>query len=173
MIRGPFRGALTVFKVIRGSMPMRMECCPAFNYAQDEHRTSIIVDDSIPEANLSSPTSSSPTTPGSEVNAGLASQKKALFISKSLSLDLRFVTEGQEDDGIGPVKKPKIDLQLLDLRNSGHLGAGVFCDMNIVEGQAITFVLRTPPSEAPPLASRPTVKKADELGVPLKGMHPS
>ena len=152
-------------------MPVRMECCPAFNYARDEHHTSIVNDDSIPEASLGSPTSSSPTIPSSEPNAWLAPQKKALFNSKSLSLDLRFVSEGQEDDGIGPIKKPKVELQLLDLRKKGCLGKGVFCDLDLVEGQAVTFVLRTPPSEAPPLASRPTVEKANELGVPMKSMH--
>jgi GH15 family glucan-1,4-alpha-glucosidase len=28
-------------KVVRGSMPFRMECCPAFNYARDAHETSL------------------------------------------------------------------------------------------------------------------------------------
>ena len=155
-------------KVIRGAVPVRMECCPAFNYARDQHETSIIDDDSIPEPGIGSPTSSPPVSPGSGSELSSEPQKKALFNSRSLSLDLRFVGEGQADDGIGPVKKPKVKLELLDLSDRGHLGKGVFCEMNLVEGQTVTFVLRSPPSKAPPLESRPTVTKANELGIPMK-----
>jgi GH15 family glucan-1,4-alpha-glucosidase len=33
--------------VVRGSMPFRMECRPAFNYARDEHRTDITADGAV------------------------------------------------------------------------------------------------------------------------------
>lgn len=149
-------------KVIRGAVPVRMECCPAFNYARDPHETVIIEDDSIPEPTLGSPTNTFPASPGS------IAQTKALFTSRNLTLDLRFVSEGQADDGIGSVKKPKVQLRPLNLSDKGHLGDGVFCEMDMIEGQAVTFVLRTPPSRAPPLESRPTMEKANELGVPMK-----
>lgn len=151
-------------------MPIRVECCPAFNYARDEHHTVIVNDDSIPEASLSSPTTFAPLTPGSdgEGNLRIAPPKKALFTSRNLSLDLRFVCEGLEDDGIAPVKEPRVDLRLLDLSNKGHLGKGVYCDMDLVEGQTVTFVLRAPPSNSPPGSSRPTVEQANQLGVPMQ-----
>lgn len=57
-------------EVIRGHIPLCMQCAPAFNYARDEHRTSIVDDAST-----------------------LGSQKKVLFESPRLSLDLRYVTE--------------------------------------------------------------------------------
>ncbi|WDT69227.1 MAG: DUF5911 domain-containing protein [Candidatus Manganitrophus sp.] len=37
-------------RVVRGSMPFRMECRPAFNYARDEHRTHL-----LPRGSASSP----------------------------------------------------------------------------------------------------------------------
>jgi hypothetical protein len=151
-------------------MPIRMECCPAFNYARDKHDTSIIPDDSVPESAFTSP----PTSPTNSVaTSGIRAdepQKKALFRSPGLVLDLRFIAEGAPDDGTGAVRRPKPQLQLLDLAERGHLGKGVCCEMELVEGQAITFVLREPPSEAPPHSSRPTVDQANILGVPLQSL---
>lgn len=59
---------------IRGTVPLSMQCAPAFNYARSEHTTSIIDDDS---------TNSSSTQP----------QQKVVFESKELTLDLRYILE--------------------------------------------------------------------------------
>ena len=153
-------------------MPVRMECAPAFNYARDKHTTSIISDDSIPDV-------SSPTSPAD------SSQKKALFQSDSLSLDLRYVSECTSVDESGnclpahdnapasptgtvPAHPPNVELKKLDLSAYGHLGEAVYCDLDLQEGQAVTFVLRVPPEAAPPKGGKPTQAQADALGVPIQ-----
>ena len=143
-------------------MPIRMECCPAFNYAMSKHETSIIPDDSILDASLAS----SPKSPGSPTSADQpmsSPQLKAVFQSDGLSLDLRYVSECQGDVAAAPV-----ELELLDLSERGHLGLGVCSDLNLVEGQVVTFVLRTPPESGPPPSARPTRQRAKQLGVPMQ-----
>ncbi|KAK7045779.1 hypothetical protein VNI00_007180 [Paramarasmius palmivorus] len=116
-------------EVIRGTMPLRMECAPAFNYARSSHRTSIIDDDST-----------------------LTPQKKAHFESDDLALDLRYVTDTSlvETHAVAKdnVSEPEITLNLLDLSAKGHKGPGIYADLNLTEGQVVTFVLRTPPNGA-------------------------
>ena len=144
-------------------MPIRMECCPAFNYARSKHETSIISDDSIPDPTLvTSP--SSPESP-TESSKQYQPQLKALFESDNLSLDLRFVAEGFGDERTA---NSAVLLQILDLTKKGCLGHGVFCDMQLAEGQVVTFVLRVPPEAAPPAGSKPTRAQAKQLGVPMK-----
>ncbi|KAJ7202147.1 glycoside hydrolase family 15 protein [Mycena pura] len=104
-------------EVIRGKVPLRMECAPAFNYARSKHTTAIV------------PASSPEGT------------TKAVFTSDALALDLRYVL----DNGMS-CAPPSLELELLDLSEKGHLGLGVKADMLLVEGQCVTFVLRTPPS---------------------------
>jgi hypothetical protein len=129
--------------VIRGTVPLRVECAPAFNYARDPHTTHITPDD---------------TTPGA--------QCKVHFQSQSLSLDLRFFAESSADTC--PI--PEVNLGLLDLRPKGHLGLSACCDLNLVDGQSVTFVLRIPP-EAEYMGykpqEKPSLEKAEQLGVPL------
>ena len=127
--------------MLRGTVPLRVECAPAFNYARDAHTTSLVPDN---------------TTPGD--------QKKALFTSESLSLDLRFFAESSPDADTIPV----VDLKILDLQSKGHLGPGIYCDLNIMDGQVVTFVLRTPSQvESNPVVSKPSLEKAEKLGIPL------
>ncbi|KZV77612.1 glycoside hydrolase family 15 protein [Peniophora sp. CONT] len=134
-------------EVIRGRMPIRMECAPAFDYARQSHETSIVPDDTIPTA-----------------EDGPTSHKKAIFKSKDLTLDLRFVAESAIDS----VSNPVGELKELDLSKRGHKGLAVYMDLDLEEGQAITFVLRTPPDESTARADaaiRPTEQKAKDLGV--------
>ncbi|KAJ7058955.1 glycoside hydrolase family 15 protein [Mycena amicta] len=105
-------------EVIRGKVPLRMECAPAFNYARSEHNTAI-VSSSSPEGTV-----------------------KAVFQSDALALDLRYVPENT----MANVPCPQVALQPLDLSSKGHLGLGVQAEMVLVEGQSVTFVLRTPPN---------------------------
>ena len=130
-----------------------MECAPAFNYARSPHNTEIVMDTSIPQR-------SSPTSPS------LESHMKALFTSPEakLDLDLRFVPESSLEN----IPIPSVDLEILDLVNKGHLGPSVYSEFELVEGQAITFILRTPPKHTYPDAVRPSKEKAEQLGVPFE-----
>ena len=114
--------------MVRGRQPIRVECAPAFHYALAEHRTSLIPDDTIPE------------------NGENASdkQKKAVFESDELTLDLRFVAESVIDG----VPSPSVDMHTLDLRPRGHKGISICVDLDLTEGQVVTFVLRTPSKAA-------------------------
>lgn len=119
-------------QVVRGVVPLRMECAPAFNYARSKHTTAIVPSPS----------------PGSTT--------KALFQSDGLTLDLRYVPENTMSN----VPCPELELNLLDLSEKGHLGLGVQAEMSLQEGQCVTFVLRTPPSaNAPPSAEDPVLTK--------------
>jgi hypothetical protein len=130
---------------VRGHQSLRVECAPAFNYALAEHRTSLVPDHSIPGEN----------SPGK--------QKKAVFESDDISLDLRFVAESVIDG----VPSPSVEFQNLDLRSCGHKGISVSADLDLVEGQVVTFVLRTLPHAGEQQTSNPTSNKTPELGVSL------
>lgn len=140
---------------VRGEMPLRLECAPAFNYARSPHKTEIILDSSIPHA-------SDPCAPGSDVKPHM----KALFTSAEagMDLDLRYVPESSLDN----VPEPEVKLELFDLMHKGHIGLSVQAQFTLVEGQAVTFVLRTPPKHAYPDAVRPSKEKAEQLGVPFE-----
>ncbi|KAF7303574.1 Glycoside hydrolase family 15 protein [Mycena indigotica] len=113
-------------RVIRGKVPLRMECAPAFNYARSKH-TTVITPSSAPANTL-----------------------KADFHSDSLALDLRYVPENT----MASVPCPKVGLELLDLSSKGHLGLAVQSEMLLVEGQCVTFILRSPPNGAESGASQ-------------------
>ena len=78
-----------------------------------------------------------------------------------LVLDLRYVPESLLDN----VPEPTIKLGLLDLEKKGHKGLSVECDFELVEGQAVTWILRTPPTHKYPEETRPSKVKAEQLGV--------
>ena len=87
-------------------------------------------------------------------------QKKALFESDSLALDLRYIVE--VGDGIDSgVPLPEVVLEFLDLSHKGHKGLAVQSKLTLEEGQCVTFVLRTPPTEL-------KVKSSDEDEAPAK-----
>lgn len=117
---------------IRGSLPMQMQCAPAFNYGLSAHATSIVDDDTIPAFRT----------------GGNASQKKALFQSDSLALDLRYVSEVNEaSTECDHITAPEITLEILDLSKKGHKGFAAQSNFTLREGQCVTFVLRTPPTK--------------------------
>jgi hypothetical protein len=129
-------------------MPIRMECAPAFNYAQSPHETSFVSDDSTSD-----------------------NHPKAAFVSPAadgwagLALDLRVVPEVLPD--FPECSAPRIALEELDLRARGHRGAGVCAQLEMCEGQAVSFVLRVPPprDSATQDAAVPTEAYARELGI--------
>jgi hypothetical protein len=131
--------------VVRGKQSLRVECAPAFHYALHEHRTSLVSDDTIPE------------------NGESASdkQKKALFESDELTMDLRFIAESVVDG----VPLPSVDLQILDLSPHGHKGLSICVDLDLVEGQVVTFVLRTPKATKEQYSAVSTKEQSGQLGV--------
>ncbi|EIW81645.1 glycoside hydrolase family 15 protein [Coniophora puteana RWD-64-598 SS2] len=133
-------------EVVRGAFPIRMECAPAFNYARDPHTLEFIPDDSQ--------------------SKGRGTHEKALFKSRDLDLDLRYVVESTLEN----VDDPKVRLKKLDLTGQGHLGPSAVCDLVLEEGQRVTFVLRTPPTKATKPNAVPTQEKAEELGVSLEAL---
>ncbi|KAJ3992041.1 glycoside hydrolase family 15 protein, partial [Lentinula boryana] len=119
-------------EVIRGNMPILMQCAPAFNYARSSHKTTIEEDSS----------------------SFISKQQKAVFVSDALTLDLRYVTDSLLDN----VHPPEVQFQFLDLSAKGHKGPAVSAEMTLHEGQVVTFVLRSPPTqeveqEADPVAA--------------------
>ncbi|PIL34777.1 hypothetical protein GSI_02564 [Ganoderma sinense ZZ0214-1] len=140
-------------EVIRGTMPIRVECAPAFNYARSPHTTTLETDTSVALAAPSSPSSPSSAPP----------HLKAVFDSPDagLKLDLRYVSEYTLDD----VGEPGVQLHYLDLEEKGHKGQGVWTEILLKEGQVVTFVLRTPPDVALPTQAHPTHQAAREMGI--------
>ncbi|ELU43493.1 glycoside hydrolase family 15 protein [Rhizoctonia solani AG-1 IA] len=133
-------------EVIRGRVPIRMECCPAFNYARDAHETQFVNDDS---------------------HEGATSQEKVIFRSRDLTLDLRYVVDTIPDIDVA---KPQVTIRPLDLRSKGHqvlLSIREDVDLDMEEGQVITFILRTPP-ENKGSSTKPTKEQAEALGVPIE-----
>ncbi|KAG7442341.1 glycoside hydrolase family 15 protein [Guyanagaster necrorhizus] len=108
-------------EVVRGAIPLCMQCAPAFDYARVEHTTAIHEDTS-----------------------SAVPQKKATFESKDCALDLRYVVDSTMDN----VACPSVELHLLDLSDKGHKGLGVCADLSLVEGQCVWFILRIPPAKA-------------------------
>ena len=161
----PFPITITPIQVIRGVFPLRVEVAPAFNYARDKHDTHILPDRSVPSCLDTA-----------------APHNKTLFVSENLSLDFRYISESVID-GI-PV--PEVDIKLLDLAKKGHLGLSASVDLHLVEGQAVTFVLRplstsqvkrdldsqTPdPGRDEALQKvMPSLKVAEELGIDYKSL---
>ncbi|KAF8603807.1 glycoside hydrolase family 15 protein [Ceratobasidium sp. AG-I] len=132
-------------EVIRGRVPIRVECCPAFDYARQAHETQFITDDSQP--------------PGT-------AHEKVVFRSKDLTLDLRYVVDTSPDLDIA---KPEVTLRPLDLREQGHKGVGACVDLDLVEGQVVTFILRTPPeTNKASEHTKPTKEQAEALGLPME-----
>ncbi|KIR53938.1 glycosyl hydrolase [Cryptococcus gattii Ru294] len=103
---------------IRGTVPFKMECAPAFNYCRDKHTAEIVPDDS--SANVTS------------------QDTKVVFKSPSLKLDLRMITWSSDQC----VSDPEIKLQLADFSERGLLGPAAACDFELEEGQCVVFIMR-------------------------------
>ncbi|KAI8986304.1 glycoside hydrolase family 15 protein [Trametes punicea] len=143
--------AWLIRRVIRGSMPLRVECAPAFNYARSSHTTEILLDTSVALSLAPVPRNS---------------HKKALFSSSeaNLNLDLRYIAESILDN----VADPDVQLRLLDLSEKGHKGPGVWAHLDLKEGQVVTFVLRTPPDVQLPPEAHPSHETAEKMGIPYE-----
>jgi len=107
---------------VRGSLSINVECAPAFNYARNAHVTTIVDDHTVL----------------------LPKHKKGLFESADLTLDLRYIAETTTED----VDVPVVRLTTLDLSAKGHKGLAIQAFVHLIEGQAVTFILRNPPVSA-------------------------
>ncbi|OJT06889.1 hypothetical protein TRAPUB_2258 [Trametes pubescens] len=132
-------------------MRLRVECAPAFNYARSTHTTDILLDTSVALSLTPAPRNG---------------HNKALFTSPEaqLTLDLRYIAES----GLENVPEPQVELNLLDLSEKGHKGPAVWTELELREGQVVTFVLRTPPEGKVPPQAQPTHKTAEEMGIPYE-----
>jgi hypothetical protein len=70
------------------------------------------------------------------------------------------------------VDDPIVDLNILDLTPKGHLGLSAYCDLDLEEGQVVTFILRTPPEAGLESKLTPTLERANSLGVSLESGSP-
>lgn len=133
-------------QAINGRVRFRMECAPAFNYCRDEHKAELVEDLSREDY-------------GSD-------RQKALFTSKNMKLDLRFVESRERPD----VEVPKIELRLERLPKRDLLGDSAVAEFELDEGQSVYFVLREVPDETfmneeQRETVQGTVKHAEQLGV--------
>lgn len=123
-------------RVTRGYVPFKMECYPAFNYAQDKHTTNI-----VHEA----------ATQDEETQVGLEAKlypeedlhyytgrERAIFQSQSLSMDLRHLVK------CGEFECPLVKY-VKDEEDKDHLGPGVWAEFDLQETQEVVFVFREVP----------------------------
>ncbi|KAG1769304.1 glycoside hydrolase family 15 protein [Suillus placidus] len=147
-------------EVVRGTIPLRVECAPAFNYARDPHATQIVPDDTIPlqfsKQNKVIFTSRPAASP--YLARGASPQSTS---HNPLTLDLRFLPESLLDN----VPVPEVSLETLNLSAKGHLGLAAQAELTLVEGQRVTFVLRIAPEHKGDGGSGVDEEQAELLGV--------
>lgn len=136
-------------EVIRGKVPFKLECAPAFNYCRDEHTTELVRDFSV--------------------NYDDKHEMKAVFRSKDLSLDLRYKVHAND----ASVDPPSFEFKKADYSERGLLGEAIQSEFELEAGQAIYFVLRQLKSyEYASVGHRnvanPSQERAEELGLDLK-----
>ncbi|KAI5453257.1 hypothetical protein NCC49_006280 [Naganishia albida] len=136
--------------VIRGKVPWRVECAPAFNYCRDKHETKIVEDDTV---------------------LGDHHGEKALFTSPDLCLDLRYYVDTHDE----AVPGPRISLSVTDMSDRGLLGPAVTSDFELEEGQCVIFIMRqyrdqakNYKSQAHAEAAKPSQEKADRMNVDME-----
>lgn len=105
-------------------------------------------------------------------------QKKVVFRSKNLSMDLRYVIEHSlerqpPDHARKPIKECQMGFDELDLRQKGHLGLSAVANFNLHEGNVVTFILRDlpqPSSKGNPLKDNALLKEATSKDEEQEGM---
>lgn len=142
-------------EVIRGTLPFRLECFPAFDYARQGHETTLIDDEQASK------------TRGGKL------RKKAVFKAKDMTLELRAVTGHNEEIGLCDQDAlEEIGLYIDSKTWPRHKGPGVSADFELTEGQTVDFVLREDPNTSddvpgvpdhrPYLSSKAPVQERDE-----------
>ncbi|ORY06481.1 glycoside hydrolase family 15 protein [Basidiobolus meristosporus CBS 931.73] len=107
-------------EAIRGTIEVKLECFPAFNYARSKHTTTVhVMQDARSEDHLG--------------------PWRVEFASPELTMDLRFTFDCGEHES--PFWKYDIE------EREGMLGPGVSTTITLSEGQSITFILREVPQD--------------------------
>jgi GH15 family glucan-1,4-alpha-glucosidase len=121
-------------QITRGTMKLCVECVPAFNYARDPHAVCMISDQNIEQLEPLS------TYDGTRHKSKTSAQK-ILFSSKTLNLDLRWVTRSNEEDIF-----PEVNWQFIEPEDSSNalLGPRAYMEITMHEGQHLILVLREP-----------------------------
>ena len=86
--------------VVRGTMPFRMECYPAFNYARDQHETAITNAGAVfhsPETGMQLSTTSSAVVPFKRVNKGVVADF-TLQAGQTVTFALGQIAPGAEEN---------------------------------------------------------------------------
>ncbi|EAU80931.2 glycosyl hydrolase [Coprinopsis cinerea okayama7 len=153
---------------VRGTLPMRMQCAPAFNYARDEHTTTFVEDDSIPLpigceesidhldyyndplSHTKAPLPDQDTlhanatadgTPGGEPSIR---HPKAVFESPALTMDLRWVAHNAEGAycGVQPsthvTYSPSVSDSEGELTDDENASAHVSKDTHLLDSGQLT-----------------------------------
>ncbi|KAL7422744.1 hypothetical protein Q5752_002036 [Cryptotrichosporon argae] len=134
---------------IRGRVPFRLECAPAFNYCRDAHDARIVDDDSVA--------------------ADCDHSTKGLFETKAMTVDLRYLAYSSD----ACVSDPKVELKVETLNGRKLPGPAVTADFELEEGQTVIFVLRecgdyTYASEQHKAAASVGPEKAEAFGIPVE-----
>lgn len=136
-------------EVIRGSLPFRLECFPAFDYARQEHTTTLVDDDKCEKDGLTG-----------------KKRQKAVFKSELMKLELRSVTAC--DESIDPeMPPPDVHFDINSDAWPRHKGPGVIAEFTLSEGQRAEFILREEPESAEDVSGVPSAKAATDDKAPI------
>ncbi|KAI8142928.1 glycoside hydrolase family 15 protein [Fennellomyces sp. T-0311] len=110
--------------IVRGSVRIKMECYPAFNYAMDEHTTKLQPHDD---------------------ERYFTCKERVEFESKKLKMDLRFICKTSD------MPKPDIELKIDETSGKrGLKGPGVYSEFEMHETQEVYFIFREVPQYTGP-----------------------
>ncbi|KAG9284265.1 hypothetical protein G9A89_002075 [Geosiphon pyriformis] len=121
-------------EVARGEVTFELELFPAFNYALDSHTTEL-VDFSVDTERIQD------VVQNENPASYFIGDKKALFSSRGLTLDLRYIIR-QGDFTLGDI--PKLNLTIFTSKL--HKGPGIKAKFTLKENQQIIFILREVPA---------------------------
>ncbi|KAI9497865.1 Six-hairpin glycosidase-like protein [Zychaea mexicana] len=122
-------------RIVRGSVKLKMECYPAFNYAQDSHTTEM-----LPVRPLSAEGRPNMKHYPEDEDNFITCQDRVQFESSKLSMDLRYIIK------TGEMPTPKLKLIIDEESHAhGHKGPGVYAHFEMHEGQEAFFIFREVP----------------------------
>jgi GH15 family glucan-1,4-alpha-glucosidase len=124
-------------RVIRGEVPFKMECYPAFNYAQDKHTTRTVHEE-ISDDEQTIVSLEARIYPEQDLHY-YTGRDRVIFESENLSMDLRHLVK------CGEFECPFVKI-VTDNENKAHLGPGVWAEFDLKETQEVVFVFREVPA---------------------------
>ncbi|CAO3694789.1 unnamed protein product [Rhizopus stolonifer] len=123
--------------VIRGEVSFRMECYPAFNYAQDAHEAEIVQQKTTKEHEEALGFESRMYN-DQELNYYAAEDRVVFKSENGLEMDLRYLVK------CGEFEPPQVKLVL----DKEHNGPGVWTEFTLKETQEVEFVFREVPKKS-------------------------